>query len=322
MELYPIQFFLIFLSILNLLILIILVLVAIAFFTLIERKILGLRQRRKGPNKVAFLGLLQPFADAIKLFSKEMTFMSYSNKVLFFFSPIFSLFLILSLWATIPFFRLFISIQFRFILLLTILRIGLYPLLVSGWSSNSKYALLGRLRGGAQTISYEISLALLLLSVLVLGKRTSIFALVNNKMTIYLFFILLPVMVLWLISCVAETNRTPFDFSEGESELVSGFNVEYASFGFALIFMAEYGIILFFSIITAGMFFFGTHGVSTVLIAIVVRFWWIWLRATYPRYRYDKLINLAWKGFLPLSLGLVIFFIRVIWVSGRLVHWT
>ena len=299
----------------------ILVLVAIAFFTLMERKILGVSQSRKGSNNLVFLGLLQPFADAIKLFSKEITFMSYSNKVLFFFSPVFSLFLILLLWVTIPFFRLFISIQFRFILLLTILRIGLYPLLVSGWSSNSKYALLGSLRGGAQTISYEIRLALLLLSVLVLGKRTSIFSLANNKMTIYLFLLLLPVTILWLISCVAETNRTPFDFSEGESELVSGFNVEYASFGFALIFMAEYGIILFFSIITASMYFSGTHKFSMVLIAMVIRFWWVWLRATYPRYRYDKLINLAWKRFLPLSLGLVIFFMSVIWVSGRLVHW-
>lgn len=295
---------------------------AIAFFTLLERKILGLSQARKGPNKVAFLGLLQPFSDAIKLFSKEMSYMAYSNKILFYFSPVTSLFLMLIVWLSLPFGSNPVSLQFRFIFLLIVLGLGLYPLLISGWSSNRKYALLGSLRGAAQTISYEIRLALLLMSVIIICQSPTLYKLAFNKESLSAFLILTPVFFLWLISCVAETNRTPFDFSEGESELVSGFNVEYSSFGFALIFIAEYGMILFFSMLTSRLFFCGVHSLRTLLWGCGLSFWWVWIRTTYPRYRYDKLINLAWKSFLPLSLGFVAYFISVNCDSGRIVHWS
>jgi NADH-ubiquinone oxidoreductase chain 1 len=229
------------------------VLLNVAFFTLLERKILGLRQARKGPNKVAFGGLLQPFADAIKLFLKERAGLYFSNYFLFLFSPVLAIFLILWLWAVIPLSRGALPVLYSALIFLVILSLNLYPLLIAGWASNSKYALVGAIRGVAQTISYEIRLALLLLRFLSAAGSARIGRWLWEARRSSLLLLALPLLVLWVISCVAETNRTPFDFAEGESELVSGFNIEYGAVGFALIFIAEYARILFLRLLRAAL---------------------------------------------------------------------
>lgn len=290
----------------NTLCLILPILVRVAFVTLLERKILGLSQYRKGPNKVSFFGLLQPIADAVKLFLKENIFPFQRNFYLFCASPAISIVLILWITTNIPNNISPGSIIPR-ILILVILRLGIYPVFISGWRSNSKYALLGRIRGVAQTISYEIALALLFF-------RFFLFS-YNFEINIYLNFsdrncwISLPICIILFICCVAETNRTPFDFAEGERELVSGFNTEYGGGLFALIFIAEYGIIVFFSffisILFSIQFFLHWLSIAFFLFFLVL---WIWFRSTYPRYRYDKLLNLAWKSFLPWALTLACFY--------------
>lgn len=294
------------------LILIICVLVGIAFLTLLERKVLGYIQIRKGPNKVGFLGLLQPFRDAIKLFSKEQIYPFISNFNLYYLSPVINLFLTLLLWIRIP----FISINFNFSLsllfILCISSLRVYTIILAGWSSNSNYAILGGLRSVAQTISYEVRLILILLSFLFMILRFNIIDLEVFQENIWFVFILLPSSLIWLVSRLAETNRTPFDFAEGESELVSGFNVEYRRGGFAIIFLAEYGNILFMRILCRIIFLGGNLDSYIFFLKLsFIAFFWLWVRGTLPRYRYDKLIYLAWKGYLPSSLNLLLFYIRV-----------
>lgn len=284
-------------------------LVNVAFFTLMERKVLGLRQSRKGPNKVAAVGLLQPFADAVKLFLKEFVTPYRGNRGLFLAGPAGAIFLVLLVWALAPLKNLRIRVFFSAVLLLVILRLNLYPLLIAGWASNRKYALVGAMRGVAQTISYEISLALLLLRVLRVFQGYELSRVLGEATPVTLGLIASPLVVLWLISCVAETNRTPFDFAEGESELVSGFNVEYAGGGFALIFMAEYARILFLSLLTVLVAAGGGVGAAHIGGIVGLAFFWVWLRATLPRYRYDLLINLAWKRLLPAALWTLFFFL-------------
>lgn len=285
------------------------VLVNVAFFTLLERKILGLRQARKGPNKVRLNGWLQPFADAIKLFIKEVRPPSAVNPRLFLLAPGTIIFLALSLWALIPFLSQPISYYFSVLLILLLLGAGLYPLILAGWASNRKYAVLGAIRGVAQTISYEISLALIIFSYLVLAKKIELRGWLTLAILPIPLFITCPLIILWLISCVAETNRTPFDFAEGESELVSGFNIEYGAGGFALIFIAEYAIILLFRFIRACVIRGHKTSRLTWGLILVVAFWWVWIRATLPRHRYDLLIRLAWKSLLPLTLFLLVFYL-------------
>lgn len=290
------------------------VLVNVAFITLLERKILGYRQSRLGPNKVSFIGILQPIADAIKLFLNQLEIPFRRNYLLFYFSPIFSVFFVLWVWSLIPIIRGFHIYSFSIILFLIILRFNVYPLLLAGWASNRKYALLGGLRGVAQTISYEIRLALILLRFLIFSFRFRIDR-VNYRFKRVSVFSLAPFMlIIWIISCLAETNRTPFDFSEGESELVSGFNVEYGSGGFALIFIAEYASIYFLRIITVYMGLGWTPiRILRHVFSIFLVFFWVWARATLPRFRYDFLIRLAWKSILPLTLSyLEILLIRFI----------
>ena len=282
---------------------IILILVNVAFVTLFERKVLGYSQIRKGPNKVRIIGLMQPFNDAIKLFSKELVFPNLSNIFQYFIAPMLGLIIVLIRFFLFPFKEINFSIRISVLFIYIILRINVYPVLFSGWASNRKYALLGRLRSVAQTVSYEVSLALILIFYLTMLISLNLNMISGLNFYWYKFFIFLPIIGIWLISCVAETNRTPFDFAEGESELVSGFNIEYGSVGFALIFIAEYARIIFMSVIFSLMFFsFRTNNVYLYLLITFLVIVWIWARTTFPRYRYDKLINLAWKIYLPVTL--------------------
>lgn len=287
---------------------ILIALIAIAFYTLLERKLLGYFQLRKGPNKVIFIGLPQPFADAIKLFLKEQILPTNANKSPFIIAPIIRLFLSLILWSIYPHQNIALWIQFSILFFLCISAINVYTTFVAGWRSNSKYALLGALRGVAQTISYEIRISLILLSALILSLNIDI-SIISNYLYSTLSIILLPVAILWFITNLAETNRTPFDFAEGESELVSGFNIEYGSSIFALIFIAEYSNILFIRLLTTSIFLISIFKfislyqiIMTMFIAIV----FIWIRASFPRIRYDSLIILTWKRFLPFSIRILI----------------
>ena len=284
-------------------ILIVLILVNVAFVTLFERKILGYRQIRKGPNKVRIIGLMQPFNDAIKLFSKELVFPNLSNYLQYFISPILGLIIVLIRFFLFPFKEIIFSIRISVVFIYIMLRINVYPVLFSGWASNRKYALLGRLRSVAQTVSYEVRLALILIFYLTVRISLNLnFIIIINYYWIKIF-LFIPIIGIWLISCIAETNRTPFDFAEGESELVSGFNIEYGRAGFALIFMAEYARIIFIRIIFRLIFFsFRTNNLYLYLLITFLVIVWIWVRTTFPRYRYDKLINLAWKIYLPITL--------------------
>ena len=264
----------------------------VAFVTLLERKILGLSQLRIGPNKVRMGGILQPFSDALKLISKEISTLSKRNWLFFYASPLGRITLILILWSIVPYRFLFSKFQLSGILIILILGLGIFPLMFIGWASNRKYRLLGALRGVAQTISYEISIALIFITIFFFAMRISLNEIYQcNSIAAFLGVSPLLYLVL-LISIVAETNRTPFDFSEGESELVSGFNIEYGRGSFALIFMAEYGIILFFRIVIFTLSLSTTPRIVTLGI-IAAAFWWVQLRATFPRYRYDKLMSLA-----------------------------
>nr|YP_009511987.1 NADH dehydrogenase subunit 1 [Aristeus virilis]AXI97913.1 NADH dehydrogenase subunit 1 [Aristeus virilis] len=294
------------------LVLIICVLVGVAFVTLLERKILGYIQIRKGPNKVGFMGLLQPFADAVKLFTKEQTLPTMSNFLPYYMSPVFSLFVSLIVWLVMPYELGLMNFNMSTLFFLCCTSLGVYTTMSAGWSSNSKYSLLGSLRAVAQTISYEVSLALVLLSFIFLvgGFDLSLFSLYQRD--IWFMWFTFPLAMVWFASCLAETNRTPFDFAEGESELVSGFNTEYSSGGFALIFMAEYASILFMSMLFALLFLGG--GLLSPLYyvkLVMVAFAFVWVRGTLPRFRYDKLMYLAWKSFLPVALNYLVFFMGV-----------
>nr|ALO76686.1 NADH deshydrogenase subunit 1 [Alleculinae sp. ENSP01] len=289
--------------------LVIFVLLGVAFLTLLERKVLGYIQIRKGPNKVGFMGLLQPFADAVKLFTKEQTFPLISNFFIYYFSPIMNLFISLFLWMSMPFFSVFLNFEFSLLFILSVSSIAVYSIMMAGWSSNSSYSLLGGLRSVAQTISYEVSMALILVSFIFLTLNFNLLSFLDYQRNCWFMFFCLPLCLMFVISCLAETNRTPFDFAEGESELVSGFNVEYSSGGFAMIFLSEYASILFMSMLCVMLFLGGDLKFCHFFFKLVfLSFFWIWVRGTLPRFRYDKLMYLAWKSFLPCSLGFILMF--------------
>nr|WES82269.1 NADH dehydrogenase subunit 1 [Amitermes sp.] len=294
------------------LLLMIFVMVGVAFLTLLERKVLGYIHIRKGPNKVGFVGIFQPFSDAIKLFTSEQYFPLVSNYLIYYFSPIFGFFLSLLVWLLIPYLSGFISFELGLLFFLACTSLGVYTVMIAGWSSNSGYSLLGGLRALAQTISYEVSLAFILLSFVVLICSYNLVYFYSYQVYLWLIFISLPLSFVWFISCLAETNRTPFDFAEGESELVSGFNVEYGAGGFALIFLAEYASILFMSLLFC-IIFLGSDLYSFFFYVKLtfISFLFIWVRGTLPRFRYDKLMYLAWSSFLPLSLNYLLFFVGV-----------
>nr|AXS65078.1 NADH dehydrogenase subunit 1 [Histeroidea sp. 2 KM-2017] len=292
------------------LILLVCVLVGVAFLTLLERKVLGYIQIRKGPNKLGFMGLLQPFSDAVKLFTKEQTIPFVSNYMFYYFSPVVNLFLALMLWLCMPFISLLFNFNLGVLYFLCCSSVGVYTIMIAGWSSNSNYSMLGGLRSVAQTISYEVSLALILLSYLMLVSSLSLMSFSDYQEYSWFIFLTFPLSLMWFVSSLAETNRTPFDFAEGESELVSGFNVEYSSGGFALIFLAEYSNIIFMSMMCSLLFLGGDiYSVSFFFKLVFMSFLWVWARGTLPRYRYDKLMQLAWKSFLPVSLMFLIFYV-------------
>ena len=289
--------------------LVICVLVGVAFLTLLERKVLGYIQIRKGPNKVGIWGIPQPFADAIKLFTKEQTYPVVSNYTPYYISPIFSLFLALIVWIIFPIWVGLHNFNLGALFFLSCTRIGVYTVIIAGWASNSNYALLGGLRAVAQTISYEVSLALILLSFVFLVQRYNILDFTRGQEGLWFVVLTLPLCIIWFASCLAETNRTPFDFAEGESELVSGFNVEYRRGGFALIFIAEYASILFIRILFVILFLGSNiYNIFFYIKLVFLAFIFIWVRGTLPRFRYDKLIFLAWKSYLPVALNFLIFF--------------
>lgn len=300
----------------NIVILIVGVLISVAFLTLIERKVLGYIQFRKGPNKLGIIGIVQPFRDAIKLFRKEYYLPEKSNFLYYLISPIFSLILSLVIWIILPYSEGLNNFRLRFLLFLSILGIGVYLIIINGWSSNSNYALLGSLRAIVQTLSYEVSLIFLLLCVILLIIDFNLMNLYLYQKRVMFIFFILPIALIIFVSLLAECNRTPFDFAEGERELVSGFNIEYGGREFALIFLAEYRIILVIRIIFVIFFFINRERLRLFffLKIRIIRFLFVWVRGTLPRFRYDKLIYLTWKIFLPVSLNWFILIICFLWV--------
>nr|YP_004021903.1 NADH dehydrogenase subunit 1 [Phraortes sp. Iriomote Island]BAJ24503.1 NADH dehydrogenase subunit 1 [Phraortes sp. Iriomote Island] len=312
-----------YISLFSFLILSIFVLLGVAFFTLFERKILGYIQIRKGPNSVSFLGILQPFSDAIKLFMKENISPNMSNYFPYYFSPIFNLFLSLVIWLVVPYFTNIFIYKLGLVFFLCCASLNVYSIMISGWSSNSNYSMLGGLRSIAQTISYEVSLFLILLSFFVLISGYCLIDLYYIQYYIWNFILFFPICLCLFSSLLADTNRTPFDFAEGESELVSGFNVEYSSGGFILIFLSEYSMILFMSMLCT-ILFFGCDLFTLFFFIkmIFVSFIFIWVRGTLPRFRYDKLMYLTWKCYLPFSLNCLVFFVCFkIFIISIIIYW-
>nr|ADW81673.1 NADH dehydrogenase subunit 1 [Cryptocentrus inexplicatus]ADW81675.1 NADH dehydrogenase subunit 1 [Cryptocentrus inexplicatus] len=290
------------------------VLLAVAFLTLLERKVLGYMQHRKGPNVVGPYGLLQPIADGVKLFIKEPVRPSSSSPLLFLVAPMLALTLALTLWAPIPLPHPVTDLNLSILFILALSSLAVYSILGSGWASNSKYALIGALRAVAQTISYEVSLGLILLSAIIFTGGFTLQTFNTTQESIWLLIPAWPLAAMWYISTLAETNRAPFDLTEGESELVSGFNVEYAGGPFALFFLAEYANILLMNTLSATLFFGASHlphlpeitTINLMLKATFLSVLFLWVRASYPRFRYDQLMHLIWKNFLPLTLAMVI----------------
>ncbi|YP_009465630.1 NADH dehydrogenase subunit 1 (mitochondrion) [Syngnathoides biaculeatus] len=300
--------------ILNPLACIIPILLAVAFLTLLERKVLGYMQFRKGPNIVGPYGLLQPIADGIKLFIKEPIRPSTASPLLFLLTPMLALTLALTLWTPLPMPQPVTNINLSILFILALSSLAVYSILGSGWASNSKYALIGALRAVAQTISYEVSLGLILLASIIFTGNFTLQTFNITQEAAWLIIPAWPLALMWYTSTLAETNRAPFDLTEGESELVSGFNVEYAAGPFALFFLAEYANILLMNTLSATLFLGASHipllpqldTINLMTKATILSLVFLWVRASYPRFRYDQLMHLIWKNFLPLTLAMVI----------------
>jgi NADH-quinone oxidoreductase subunit H len=301
-------------GLLRILALVLPLLIGVAFMTLLERKVIASIQRRKGPNIVGLFGLLQPFADAAKLIVKETILPSAANKLIFLIAPVITLGLSLAGWGVMPVGDSYVisDINIGILYVFAVSSLGVYGIIISGWSSNSRYAFLGALRSAAQMVSYEVSIGLIVINVLMCAGTANLTAIVNGQALVWYVIPLFYVAMLFLISALAETNRPPFDLPEAEAELVAGYFVEYSSMSFALFYIGEYGSILLMSTLTTVLFLGGWLGIinSVIWFAIKVTFIvfvFIWVRAAFPRYRYDQLMRLGWKVFLPLSLGWVIF---------------
>nr|YP_009654848.1 NADH dehydrogenase subunit 1 [Placosternum urus]QCI09416.1 NADH dehydrogenase subunit 1 [Placosternum urus] len=289
------------------------ILICVSFVTLLERKVLGYIQIRKGPNKLGFMGILQPFSDGIKLFFKESMLPYKSNSLIYYFCPIFLLFLSFCLWMLFPILVNVINFDYGILFFMVCTGMGVYGIMLSGWSSNSNYALLGSLRSVAQVISYEVSMIMIMLCTIIFIFSYNLLDYMYYQNMCWFMYMNFPLFFCWFSSCLAETNRSPFDFAEGESELVSGFNVEYSSGGFAFIFLSEYMNIIFMSMLTVIMFLGCDLWSFLFYVKIVlIIFWFIWIRGVLPRFRYDKLMYLSWKLFLPFSLNLLLFYLGIL----------
>lgn len=297
------------------------VMISVAYLTYFERRVIGFMQSRIGPNRVGYFGLLQPIADALKLMFKEIVLPTKSNNFLFFLAPLLSIAPALAAWAVIPFdYEMVLAdINAGLLYVLAMTSIAVYGVIIAGWASNSKYAFLGSLRSAAQIVSYEIAMGFTLVGVLMCANSLNLGDIViaqEGGISQWYCWPLFPLFIIYFISAVAETNRAPFDVAEGESEIVAGFHVEYSGMAFALFFLAEYANMILVSILAVIMFLGGwlspvsfiPDGIFWLIIKVAfVLFCFLWLRATFPRYRYDQIMRLGWKVFIPLTLVWIIF---------------
>lgn len=298
--------------------LIITLLIGVAYYTLCDRKIMAAMQRRSGPNVVGIWGLLQPLADGLKLFFKEFIIPNQANKIIYILAPCISFMFSLLGWIVIPSDSntVIVDLDLSLLYIFAMSSIGVYGIILAGWSSNSKYAFLGSLRSVAQIISYEVSLGLLILPIVYVTGSYNLIDIVNFQVNAsWNFLSFFPIFLMFIISGLAETNRVPFDLPEAEAELVAGYNIEYSGMGFALFFLAEYSNMLLMSTLIIILFLGGWDGIlfpSFIWYGIkmfFLIFFFVWVRATLPRYRYDQLMKLGWKVFLPLSIGFLIYYI-------------
>ncbi|WP_445082544.1 NADH-quinone oxidoreductase subunit NuoH [Candidatus Nitrotoga sp. AM1P] len=313
-------------TVVKILVIVVPIMLTVAYLTLAERKVIGYMQVRIGPNRVGYFGLLQPLADGLKLLLKEIIIPSGSNKFLFVIAPVLALTPALAAWAVVPFAdgMVLADINAGLLYILAMTSLGVYGIIIAGWASNSKYAFIGSLRSAAQIVSYEIPMGFALVCVLMVSQSMNLGDIVLGQKSStglfgWYFIPLFPMFVVYFISGVAETNRAPFDMAEGESEIVAGFHVEYSGMAFALFFLAEYANMILIAILTAIMFLGGwlppfdiapfnlLPGIFWLLAKTsFVLFLFLWFRATFPRYRYDQLMRLGWKVFIPLTLVWVV----------------
>jgi NADH-quinone oxidoreductase subunit H len=300
----------------KILIIVVPLLISVAYFTLAERKILGAIQRRRGPNVVGVYGLLQPLSDGFKLLVKETVLPSTASKLIFIFSPILTFVISLMGWAIIPYdkYSILAEMNIGMLYLFAISSLGVYGIIMSGWSSNSKYAFLGALRSTAQMVSYEVSIGFILITVVICSGSFNLETIINSQRNTWFIIPFFPLFLMFFTSALAETNRHPFDLPEAEAELVSGYNVEYSAMGFALFSLGEYANMLLMSSINVILFFGGWLPPFGFLYFIPGSVWFglkicffvilfVWMRAALPRYRYDQLMSLGWKVFLPIALA-------------------
>jgi len=304
----------------KILIIVLPLLISVAYFTLAERKILGAIQRRRGPNVVGSFGLLQPLADGFKLFVKETILPSNANKFIFILSPIITFVISLMGWAVIPYneYAVLSDINIGILYMFAVSSLGVYGIIMSGWSSNSKYAFLGALRSAAQMVSYEVSIGFIIVTIVICCGSFNLQNIIESQKNVWFIIPFFPLFLMFFVSALAETNRHPFDLPEAEAELVSGYNVEYSAMGFALFSLGEYANMLLMSSLNVILFFGGWLPPLNILNFIPGSFWfgikicffvilYVWMRAALPRYRYDQLMNIGWKIFLPISLTYLMF---------------